>query len=523
MVLAVDVSSFERLAIQNGGRVKPFDTFARESVQLITGSQTFNKKNPTELVLAWLFFPNQWKDQKFFEIKNLQLRRELGIKETGFFVSPENLVHNDKMASAMTALSHLEKEKKKLSPYFQAVQRVNNQIATYNEIISGLAIKLIPQTLSTDWLSLSDLKDDDQNAFGMVASGFFKAITKNDNVAFNEAVSNFKKLARNSAPQLYPSEQILSEEYFYNQIHPFRLAYIFYLIAALMFALAINIKNYKIIGKLALVATSLGLAIHVTGFIFRCYIAGRPPVSNMYESIIWVSLGCIVFGLIFEFIYKRKYIGLAATTVATLGLIIGDSLPAVLDQSIRPLEPVLRSNYWLTIHVLTITLSYAAFALAMGIGNIALSYYARGIENNNREKLQALSLFIYRCLQVGVLLLTAGTILGGVWADYSWGRFWGWDPKETWALIADLGYLAVLHGRFTGWLRTFGTIAASVTAFSGVVMAWYGVNFVLGVGLHSYGFGGGGVQYVSAVLCAQLLYVAIAGLKHRHLRVASFN
>jgi ABC-type transport system involved in cytochrome c biogenesis permease subunit len=107
-----------------------------------------------------------------------------------------------------------------------------------------------------------------------------------------------------------------------------------------------------------------------------------------------------------------------------------------------------------------------------------------------------------------------------VWADYSWGRFWGWDPKETWALIADLGYLAVLHGRFSGWLRTFGTISASVVAFSGVVMAWYGVNFVLGVGLHSYGFGGGGVSYVAAVLAVQLVYVATAALRHRAIALA---
>jgi ABC-type transport system involved in cytochrome c biogenesis permease subunit len=118
-------------------------------------------------------------------------------------------------------------------------------------------------------------------------------------------------------------------------------------------------------------------------------------------------------------------------------------------------------------------------------------------------------------VQVGVLLLTAGTILGGVWADYSWGRFWGWDPKETWALIADLGYLAVLHGRFSGWLRTFGSLASSVVCFTGVVMAWYGVNFVLGVGLHSYGFGGGGVHYVTAIVVLQLLYVGFAAIQHK--------
>jgi ABC-type transport system involved in cytochrome c biogenesis permease subunit len=165
----------------------------------------------------------------------------------------------------------------------------------------------------------------------------------------------------------------------------------------------------------------------------------------------------------------------------------------------------LRSNFWLITHVLTITLSYAAFALALGIGNITLGYYL--VRSRNRETINALSKFTYRALQVGVLLLAAGTILGGVWADYAWGRFWGWDPKEVWALIALLGYLAVLHARYLGWVRQFGLAALSVICFSLVVMAWYGVNFVLGAGLHSYGFGGGGLSYVTAALTLQFLYV----------------
>jgi cytochrome c-type biogenesis protein CcsB len=511
---AVDVSSFEKLAIQDGGRIKPFDTFARESVQLLTGSQDRAGKKPTEIVLAWLVFPNEWASQKFIQVKNLQLKTELGLTPLENFISPNDLVSNTKMASAMTELVQLQKQKKKLTPYFQSIQRLNNQLALYEEIISGRAFKLVPQILSPDWLGLPDLKENYQKAFKDVATSFLFAIAKHDESGFKTAVENFKTLAKNAAPTVYPSEKSLKWEILYNQVHPFRVAYIIYLIAALIFGFSLFFvdRKWRIAG---LSFAILGAFVHITGFIFRCVIAGRPPVSNMYESIIWVSLGCVVFGLIFEFIYKKRFIGLAATSVATVALIIGDSVPAVLDQSIHPLEPVLRSNYWLTIHVLTITLSYAAFALAMGIGNIALSYYIRGVENQNREKLKSLALFTYRAIQVGVLLLTAGTILGGVWADYSWGRFWGWDPKETWALIADLGYLAVLHGRFSGWLRTFGTVAASVVAFSGVVMAWYGVNFVLGVGLHSYGFGGGGVHYVTAILIVQLIYVAWAAIRHK--------
>jgi len=125
------------------------------------------------------------------------------------------------------------------------------------------------------------------------------------------------------------------------------------------------------------------------------------------------------------------------------------------------------------------------------------------------DRQRRLSQYLYRTLQIGVVLLAAGTILGGVWANYSWGRFWGWDPKETWALIALLGYLAVLHGRFSGWLGSFGIAVGSVIAFLGVLMAWYGVNFVLAAGLHSYGFGGGGLPYVLTVCAVDLAVIGL--------------
>ena len=131
--------------------------------------------------------------------------------------------------------------------------------------------------------------------------------------------------------------------------------------------------------------------------------------------------------------------------------------------------------------------------------------------------IKPLSNFIYRAMQVGVLLIAAGTILGGVWADYSWGRFWGWDPKEVWALITLLVYLVPLHGRFAGWVNTFGLAVASVVCFLSVVMAWYGVNFVLGVGLHSYGFTEGGSQGLMSMIIAGVLAIPFAAYWRRHL------
>jgi ABC-type transport system involved in cytochrome c biogenesis permease subunit len=225
-----------------------------------------------------------------------------------------------------------------------------------------------------------------------------------------------------------------------------------------------------------------------------------------------VGFGAILFGLPIARLYRSRSILAAVLAAGWVVFLLADNLPTVLDPSIKPLVPVLRNNFWLTLHVLTVTISYAAFLVAMAIGNLGLAQVFR---KDSTAFQKDLSHYAYRAMQLGVLLLTAGIILGGVWADYSWGRFWGWDPKETWSLIADLGYLMVLHGRFSGWIRAFGTLMGSVLAFFGVVMAWYGVNFILASGLHSYGFSEGGAAAMGAFVVVQGGFALVCFRKHQ--------
>jgi cytochrome c-type biogenesis protein CcsB len=310
-----------------------------------------------------------------------------------------------------------------------------------------------------------------------------------------------------SATPSYPSEIKMNLEVAYNHWMPFRYAWILMLVAALAMLLHLG-SRWQMFYRSSLACYGLGMIALFIGFSIRVIISGRAPVTNMYESVLYVGAGVAIFGVIFEAIYRKKYVLIAAAALSSLALILADNCPAVLDPSIRPLEPVLRSNFWLVTHVMTIALSYAAFALALGIANITLGYYL--VRSENTGTIRALSQFTYRAVQVGVLLLAAGIILGGVWADYSWGRFWGWDPKEVWALVALLGYLAVLHARYGGAVGHRGLAALSVVCFSLVVMAWYGVNFVLGAGLHSYGFGGGGQGFVYLAIFLQWLYAGTA-------------
>lgn len=221
-----------------------------------------------------------------------------------------------------------------------------------------------------------------------------------------------------------------------------------------------------------------------------------------------------------EEVYARRSFGLVVTAVAFAGTFIAWFFP-IPGKQFSPLQPVLRDNFWLTIHVLTIVSSYAAGALAWGLGCLSLCYYAFGryrqASSGRRppEATAALAGFIYKAMQVAVLLLAAGTILGGLWADVSWGRFWGWDPKEVWALVSLLAYLVILHGRYAGWIDNFGLAAGSVVGAAVIGMSWYGVNFLLGAGLHSYGFGQGGQTEFFAFLAANLLLLAAAGWRYR--------
>jgi ABC-type transport system involved in cytochrome c biogenesis permease subunit len=251
------------------------------------------------------------------------------------------------------------------------------------------------------------------------------------------------------------------------------------------------------------------------------------------------------FGHMVRDVYPRQMFAGAAAFGASVFFLLASYAP-VLDESFQPLQPVLRSNFWLTIHVLTIVASYGAGMLAWGLGVIALGYVLFGKYRDpvvparlpegmkpadhsdpnrpaNRrppEAVGVLANYAYRAIQVAVLLLAAGTILGGLWADVSWGRFWGWDPKEVWALISLLVYLAILHGRFAGWFNHFGLIFGTVFGATMIAMSWYGVNFVLptiakgSVGLHSYGEGAGGQAYVYGLVALNWLFLAAATVRY---------
>ena len=565
--LSLNGASWRTLPVLDGGRIKPFDTLALETCRTISNRTELNDPDTDQqlnahtlylaMLLEWqgwdrqpqmstghpghsvtsyfrLHQPDKWDRSPLLRVDFIALRHQLGLEPHEKHISPVRL------STAKIRLSGIGEERpflrwaeslaarqaEGLTVFETRSLELADKYWSYQDHRVGNRLRLVPLPKGGDdqWLSLAELwrtnyddaTDPDghlrqsQQAFARLRAAY----QAQDSPGFQQASAAFLAAVQQTAPEtdvFYPQPTKMIWEVAYNQWAPFRFAWVLMLIAMINLVLSLG-TDWKALYVGGWVACGAALVAMLVGFGMRMAISERAPVTNMYESVIYVGLGVAILGVVLELRCRKRYVLTAAASVATVMLILADNCPAALDASFRPLQPVLQSNFWLVTHVLTITLSYAAFALALGIGNITLGCYLRG--STDCTAIGRLTNYTYWALQVGVVLLVSGTFLGGIWADYAWGRFWDWDPKEVWALIALLGFLAVLQAHFAGWVGQFGLAAFTVICFSLVVMAWYGVNFVLGAGLHSYGFGGGGRRYVFGGVALQFLYVGVAAARY---------
>ncbi|GAB4552108.1 MAG: hypothetical protein Tsb0014_46090 [Pleurocapsa sp.] len=519
------IEPLQNLAVQLDGRKKPLDTVARETVTQIHGKTSYQaqdgeKINYLSTYLSLWFNNRDWNEEPFILFSYRPLKEELGLEADRKYFTFSELMRS-RLGSIILAARQKQAEGLDLTRNEREALTIEDRLALIIETVGNNRLPLVPHPTDSKgkWIGISE-------AANYYDSKLVTAITQNyenlkqtyrnapqDIVRLGAIASSLQTQLIALSPEVYPQVNKLNREVRFYNLHPFAKAWLLYGLAFLVMLLVLLFKSFDFYGS-AIAIFGTGLLIHAYGFLERMQIAGRPPVTNMYESVIWVGFGISAIALVFELITQAKYYLLAAAPLSVACLILADSLPAVLDPTIKPLVPVLRDNFWLSIHVPTITLSYASFALALGLGHILLAHYL--FAPQAAERIRSLSKWNYGVLQVGVLLLTAGIILGGIWAHFSWGRFWGWDPKETWALIALMCYVVPLHGRLVGWLADFGMAVTSVVAFNAVLMAWYGVNFVLGTGLHSYGFSTGGSELIVAGFVGlDLLFVGVTAIKYK--------
>ncbi|MEM1058974.1 MAG: cytochrome c biogenesis protein CcsA [Verrucomicrobiota bacterium] len=541
--VGIDTEALGRLAVQNQGRTKPMTTLTGEALLTIHGSsvyypngkptfvQRMTRSVPAEnrgidadrvMLDVWLR-PEAWQTRPIIYLGHRPLKEALGVDPDRQYFSLSEFAVNPALQQLLqrARMKRAANERAELEPLEEQALSLDTKRITLMKWLGGTAVAIVPHPSEPtgQWSPLAGLRDSYPPAQAQPvfanAMAMRDAYLAGDGGAFNAKLGELASQLRGLSPSVYPSSSLLAAEKYYQDFHPFRWAWICYLLALIV--LAVTGRWMARPGYLAgwgLVLT--GFVLQVVGFYYRILISGRPPVTNMYETVIWVAFGVVLFAVVLEAIYRSRWFLLAACPAAVLSLILADMQPTVLDPSIHPLVPVLRHNTWLIIHVLTIVSSYAAFLLALALAHIYLvkdGWFARTRED--QRGLQELHTFIYRSLQIGVLLLAAGTILGGVWANYSWGRFWGWDPKETWALAALLCYLALIHSRLVGWVRGYGMAVGSVLCFLAILMSWYGVNFILGKGLHSYGFGTGGQEYVAGFVALELGFLGLCELNRR--------
>ena len=520
---------WKTLPVQHKGRIKAFDSLARESLRTVYGKETFKRKPAFEIVLSWLLLPDYWESASFIFVEK-EIKKSIGLPLKSKHFSPYKLKRSDRLILQWGELKDLRERKEALDPYFQKLEKLETRLLIYEAVRSGALIRLVPQDGEETWLSLREMGPSSLKAFQKILSLYVRAIAKNTETppweggsapallkdsepppeeSLKKAMARFQNGIFKGQEKKHFSPLKIKAESFYNSFNPFQKAWVFYLL------FLATVLLFQIFGRLALFRWALpfgalGFICHSLGMALRSFIMSRPPVTNMYETVIWVPWMAWTVG----FVLWLKGSRMSFTAGNFLGffcLLLAGLSPGVLDPGLQPLTAVLNSSFWLTSHVLIITMSYSFFFLSFVLGDMALVFYL-----SKRQRAlsfaEKISRPVYRSLQWGIALLAGGIILGGIWADYSWGRFWGWDPKESWALVSLLCYLALLHARLSGKIKAFGLSVGAVMMFFSVIMAWYGVNFVLGKGLHSYGFGSGGLAYVlgfaglHVVLCALALF-----------------
>lgn len=555
----LDLEPIRGLVVQHDGRWPPLDTLARETIESATGTPFFDGHDPVLLLLAWNFEPETWQHQPLISIRSAALRAELKLPQTRTVYSFTELVEHQALRSLIDRLHHAARGRK-LDPLEDKVSDIYDTLLKLDDVFAGMTIRVIPdpQEANGAWqpIDLTDasaLTEAVRSAWVALGQAF-----KDDNAAaFATATGRLKDALAELPAAHRPDSGLIAIELRYNRLRPWRTAWMLMAGGAALAAVALVVRR-KWFDVLTVLGMLAGFVVLSYGLWLRWQIAGRIPAANMFESLLFLSWGTGPFAVLSMLVTRTRIVPLMASATGALALFLADVLP--LDSYVRPIVPVLQDTIWMSIHVPVIMISYFVLAIAMLVAHTQLGVMA--FAPNRRSWIASIDSFHYWCIHVGSILLLAGIITGSMWGASSWGRYWGWDPKEVWSLIAFVGYLTILHVRVgrarvawwgyvigaglmialfvivvpklapLTWIKglAFAATAAamvlfvagrgrlatalkSVLCFWLILMTYLGVNYVLGTGLHSYGFGKGAVaRYmlltggidlaVAGVLCA---------------------
>ncbi len=546
------LQEFGRLPVVEGGRVKPLDTVARNMMMAVSAQQNYKdaagKSQPAvrwflDAMVSGKFFDEQpAHSAPVFRIANEEVLSLLGLKpREGFRYSLAEI------GPKIDKLAELASRARQKDPKARAL--VDNKAVELAEgvqryiQVAELEVPLVlpPATAQgEDWRSLLDGMSEwpqlvqalkaEASRNGPEATGavlaraldaaradgapppqdtadylaVLEAYSRGDAGSFNQKLASLHERLRAERPADVGQADF---ESFFNRFQPFLLCMVLYILAAVLTAASWLVWSEPL-RRAAFWLCVLTLALHTWALIARMIISGRPPVTNLYSSAVFIGWACVLLGILLERLYGMSLGNLVASVCGFATTLIAHNLAAAGSDTLGVMQAVLDTNFWLATHVTTITLGYAATFVAGMLGVVLI---IRGVctRSLTRDQFRALGQAIYGVVCLATLLSFVGTVLGGIWADQSWGRFWGWDTKENGALMIVLMNALILHARWAGMVQQRGMAALAVVGNIVTAWSWFGVN-MLGVGLHSYGFMEGAGFWLVMFWLSQLILVGAA-------------
>lgn len=468
------------LPVQHDGRVMPLDTLAREAVWNVTGRRSWQGQDPVALVLGWTFDPPTAAHAPIVKVSG-ELAAAGGFPGASHLSFMQCVESRAIMELMQQARADAQQDKPRHGLLMDA-EALEGRLVRLKGFLDGESVLPVPAANPHDRWSPAH--------------------------AHNTA--ELAALLQTSRPAAWPPVDAIDREILYNRARPARLAWWILGLALIASLAGWNLRR-RWLDALALAGLVAGFAVMTWGIVLRWQIAGRIPATNMYESLLFLAWGVGLFAVIAFAVMRNRLVVVNANVMAALTMVLTDQLP--IDRYIHPAPPVLSGTAWLAIHVPIIMVSYAVLALGVVIAHMQIGFTIFG---KRRETIEKMSDLLYWYTMVGSILLIAGILTGSVWAASSWGRYWGWDPKEVWSLVAFLAYVAILHAKWDRQIGPFSVAAISVVAFQTILMTYLGVNYVLAAGLHSYGFGSSSVvNWMLLVALAEALFIGVGYFAHR--------
>ncbi|NNF20150.1 MAG: cytochrome c biogenesis protein CcsA [Flavobacteriaceae bacterium] len=518
---------FGKLVIQDdGGRMKPINTFSSELLRKLSFKDDYKNLNSDQVLLSMMMNPPAWYNTDFIALDkkgaNDSIRHVIGVPEDQDYVKATDFF--DEKGQYKLA-SYLEDAYATNTPdkFQKDFKDVDLRLGLLNRALSGEIIKVFPllNDENNKWISATEFRSGSYQVGDSLYANFVRnavpyylmtlreATKTGDYSEADKLLAAFEQNQKNHGHEVLPSAEKVEAEVIYNKLDIFNRLYKYYALVGLLMFVVLIFRIFKD-RSLWRVATYffkgvilLFFAWHTGGLILRWFISGHAPWSDAYESILYVSWATMGMGLLLG---RKSELTISASAFVT-SMLLWIAHQSWVDPSIANLQPVLDS-YWLMIHVAVIVASYGPLTVGMILGVVSLLLMILTNQKNKKRMshaLKELTIINELALTVGLIMLTIGNFLGGQWANESWGRYWGWDPKETWALISIMIYAFVIHTRLIPGLRgrwTFNFL--SIIAFASIMMTYFGVNFYL-AGLHSYASG-------AQVITPSFVWYTVAGV-----------